>query len=256
MADAKVPTDLIAQWREEERWPFSGWDFSHLRGRCIEDAPPWSYETMARHRLRTASSVLDLGTGGGERLFAFRDVLPRRTVATEGCPPNRDLARKRLAPLGIQVVAADDSLTALLPFPASQFDLVLDRHTSFNISEVERVLQPGGAFLTQQVDGTSLSDLIAAFGSTPKWPWCTLSFVLDLIRTTRLVVDMDQEWTGQMVFTDVGALVYYLKAIPWLVGGFSVDSHLPYLLKQQERLERDGKLAFTWKLLVVVARKP
>ena len=104
MADAKMPTDLIAQWREEERWPFFGWDFSHLRGRCIEDAPPWSYENMVRDRLRTASSVLDLGTGGGERLSAFRDVLPRRTVATEGCPPNRELARKRLAPLGIQVV--------------------------------------------------------------------------------------------------------------------------------------------------------
>lgn len=27
---------LKALWREEERFPFSGWDFSHIAGRCVE----------------------------------------------------------------------------------------------------------------------------------------------------------------------------------------------------------------------------
>ena len=26
-----------------------------------------------------------------------------------------------------------------------------------------------------------------------------------------------EEWAGKMVFADVGAIVYYLKATPWLV---------------------------------------
>ena len=255
MPDKQTQAALVEEWRNEERIPFSGWDFSHLRGRCIEDTPPWSYESMVRELLPRASSVLDLGTGGGEKLRSFRDVLPRRTVATEGHRPNLELARKRLEPIGIEVVEANDSLAALLPFAAAEFDLVIDRHTAFNIAEVERVLKPGGIFLTQQVDGSSCWDLIEAFGSKPKWPWFTLSFMLDQVKTTNLVVDLAQDWAGGMVITDVGALVYYLRAIPWLVEGFSVNSHLPYLRQQQERLEREGVLAFVRKLLVLRASK-
>jgi SAM-dependent methyltransferase len=202
-----------------------------------------------------AETALDLGTGGGERLLGFMDIFPRRMVATEGYPPNVPLAKKRLEPLGVEVVASNDSLHQILPFPDAEFDLVIDRHTSFNINEVERVLRPGGSFLTQQVEGDSLHDLLEDFGSSPKWSFFTLDFVLEQIKSTQLVVELAQEWTGRMIFKDVGALVFYLKAIPWLVSGFSVEQHLPYLAKQQIRLEREGHLTFHQKLLILKARK-
>ncbi len=34
---------IIETWKREEQYPFSGWDFSHLDGRMLEDQPPWSY---------------------------------------------------------------------------------------------------------------------------------------------------------------------------------------------------------------------
>jgi hypothetical protein len=46
-------------------------------------------------------------------------------------------------------------------------------------------------------------------------------------------------------FTNVGAVVYYLKAVPWLVPGFSVETHVEPLLKLQDKLERGEELAFT-----------
>jgi hypothetical protein len=57
-------------------------------------------------------------------------------------------------------------------------------------------------------------------------------------------------------FHSVGALVYYLKAVPWTVEGFTVETHLPALLKLQERLEREGTLPFTARSMIVQARKP
>ena len=65
-----------------------------------------------------------------------------------------------------------------------------------------------------------------------------------------------QAWQGQTRFRSVGALVYYLKAVPWTVEGFSVKTHLPYLLKLQARLQREGTLAFTGKSMIVRAKKP
>ncbi len=246
----------IAAWRREEAVPFKGWDFSHLAGRWTDETPPWSYVDMASALLRTASSALDLGTGGGERLLALRDAWPPRMAATEGHPPNLALARTRLAPLGVQVVAADGSLAALLPFGDDEFEVVTDRHTAFNAAEVERVLKPGGILLTQQVDGNSTRDLIEAMGSKPKWPWYTLSFALAQVAKANLVVEMAREWTGRMTFADVGAVVYYLKAVPWLVEGFSVDGHLGYLERLQQRMGAQGRLEFTSKYLVLQARKP
>ena len=247
---------LLKEWKVEEIAPFTGWDFCRLSGRLIHDTPPWSYEKMARELLSSASSALDLGTGGGERLLEFKDVLPARTTATEGYRRNFVLAKNRLRPFGIEVVECNDSLEQELPFKDEKFDLVINRHTAFNASEVERILTPGGVFLTQQVDGSNLADLSTAFGDAQPWPFITLEFFLEKIRATDLVVEMAEEWTGRTIFKDVGAIVYYLKAVPWTVPqSFSVEKHEVHLRKLQRRLEQDGELSFQQKLLMVKTGK-
>lgn len=76
-------SSLLEWLRAEERRPFRGWDFSYIRGRVQEEPLPWSYEEIARAALPSASTLLDLGTGGGERLAALAP-LSSRTFATEG----------------------------------------------------------------------------------------------------------------------------------------------------------------------------
>jgi aminoglycoside phosphotransferase (APT) family kinase protein/SAM-dependent methyltransferase len=251
----KISEELLEKWQAEERQPFTGWDFSYLADRWIDETPPWSYLEMVRELMATTRAVLDLGTGGGEKLLGFKDVFPPRVVATEGYPPNFRLAQERLGPLGIEV-ESDGSLSEILPFEDAAFDLVIDRHTGFNIAEVARVLAPGGVFLTQQVDGRNISDLSAAFDCEQPWIYFTLDFVLEKIKQTNLVVEVAQEWTGRLVFKDVGAIVYYLKAVPWIVADFSVERNLDHLLALQQRLEQDGQLVFCQRMMVVKASKP
>jgi hypothetical protein len=74
---------LIESWQREEQEPFVGWDFSYLDGRWLEETAPWSYTQMVRDVLPQVDSLLDLGTGGGERLLKLQDLWPKRTVATE-----------------------------------------------------------------------------------------------------------------------------------------------------------------------------
>jgi ubiquinone/menaquinone biosynthesis C-methylase UbiE len=247
---------LLSIWLAAEKQPFSGWDFSYLDDKVINELPPWSYETMVRQQMAQAKAVLDLGTGGGEKLLEFKDVFPPKLAVTEGYIPNLELARRRLAPYGVQVRYSEAALAEILPFGDAEFDLVIDRHTGYNTREVERVLKPGGVFLTQQVEGKSLLDLFDAFDCQPHWPYFNLAFALERVAETGLVVEMAQEWSGKKIFKDVAALVYYLKAIPWVVDDFTVETHLPYLVRQQERLESEGQLVFHERLLVLQARKP
>jgi SAM-dependent methyltransferase len=242
-------------WKLEEQQPFSGWDFSHLDRRMIEEQAPWSYATRAAELLRRASSVIDLGTGGGERFLKLQEYWPEKVVVTEDYPPNCRLATERLAPLGVMVVDIPLTDTCPMPFAGGEFDLVLNRHSGFNAGEVGRILAPGGTFLTQQVHGLWAYDLLAAFGARPQWPDSTLDKYVPQLKAAGLTIADTQEWSGALSFADVGAIVYYLKAVPWLVPGFSVDTHLEQLLALQRRLEDGYDLSFSARKYLIEARK-
>jgi len=249
------PEKLLETWKREEGQPFSGWDFSYLDGRMIEDQAPWSYTSRAAGLMRRASSVIDLGTGGGERFLKLREVWPKKVVVTEDYPPNFRLATERLSPLGVQIVNVPLTDNDPMPFADGEFDLVLNRHSGFNAREVARILAPGGAFLTQQIHGLWAYDLLAAFDAKPQWPESTLEKYVPQLKAAGLTITDTQEWSGQLSFTDVGAIVYYLKAVPWLVPGFSVETHLKHLLSLQRRLESGGGLAFIARKYLIEAHK-
>lgn len=248
-------TELEESWKREEQEPFTGWDFSHLQGRLREDNPPWSYPARATELMRRSSAVVDLGTGGGERLLELREAWPAKVAATEEFPPNVRLATERLAPLGVLVVNASASPPASWPFADGEFDLVLNRHSAINASEIARIMAPGGRFLTQQVHGLWAHDLLAVFGAKPQWPWATPATYVPQLEAAGLQAVAIKEWEGRLVYTDVGAIVYHLKAVPWMVPGFSVKEHLRGLHELQDRLESGQPLSFFAALYLLEMRR-
>ena len=248
-------TVLIDSWKQEETHPFTGWDFSYLDGRMLEDQPPWSYLTRAAELMRHSTAVLDMGTGGGERLLRLREDWPKKVVATEDYPPNVALARERLEPLGVPVVVVELTRVGPMPLADGEFDLVINRHSGLNAGEVGRILAPGGAFLTQQVHGLWAQDLLATFGARPQWPDATPDYYLPRLEDAGMTIVRLEDWQGRLSFTDVGAIVYYLKAVPWLVPGFSVDRHQENLMKLQRRLDNGEALIFEARKYLIEARK-
>jgi SAM-dependent methyltransferase len=248
--------ELLAAWKAEEESPFTGWDFSHLDGRMHEGQPPWSYTTRAGELLRQSTAAIDMGTGGGERLLKLRPYWPAKVVVTEDYPPNFRLASERLAPYGARVVDVPLLESGALPFADGEFDCVLNRHSGFNVQEVARILAPGGTFLTQQVHGLWAQDLLAVFGANPQWPDATPQKYLPLLAAAGMSVVNLQEWSGLLAFTDVGAIVYYLKAVPWLVPDFSVDTHRETLLALQGWLDAGRRLEFTARKYLIEAHQP
>ena len=187
---------LIDIWRQEESRPFTGWDFSYLDGRMLEDQPPWSYLTRAGELMRQSTALLDMGTGGGERLLRLREDWPRKVVTTEDYPPNVALARERLEPLGARVEVVALLRDGPMPFDDGEFDLVINRHSGLNASEVGRILAPGGAFLTQQVHGLWAQDLLAAFDARPQWPDATPDYYLPRLEDAGMTIVRLEDWQG------------------------------------------------------------
>jgi SAM-dependent methyltransferase len=150
---------------------FSGWDFSWLAARSKAGMLPWRYQGEVARRATAADAMLDMGTGGGERL-ARLSPRPRRTAA-EAWSPNVGVAAARLRPPGIPVIqdegAPDNSRQdgndrGHLPFRDDTFTLVTSRHEAFRAAKVSRILAPGGTFITQQVDFHDYDDLCHLLG--------------------------------------------------------------------------------------------
>jgi len=248
-------TELLQEWRREETQSFAGWDFSYLAGRMVEDEPPWDYLERAASLMQQATAVIDLDTGGGERFLELHPYWPAKVAVTEEYPPNLTLVTERLAPLGVQVHCVRLTDDDPMPFADREFDLVLNRHAAFNPAEVARILARGGVFLTQQVHGLWAEDLHAAFGVTPQWPDATPEKYVPRLQAAGLTITNVETWQGALRFTDVGAIVYFLKAVPWTVPGFMVDSHAPYLYALQKRIEAGEPLLFTSRKYLIEARK-
>ena len=148
-------------WEKEESIAqIQGWDFSHIRGRYEEeDSLPWDYEAIIRELLRDDMKLLDYDTGGGEFLLSLRHPYGN-TAATEGYPPNVQLCRERLLPLGIDLRDCADA--SRVPFDDASFDLILNRHGDFDAAEIRRMLKAGGYFVTQQVGSENGRELVEA----------------------------------------------------------------------------------------------
>src|SRR4051794_30075237 len=121
--------------------PRRGWDFSRMRD--DRDPVPWSYEDVVRRYLQPTSRALDIGAGGGERFLALADQFGSG-LGTDVDPAMISTAvQNTLSALRHRVSFAVMPAQALAVADAS-FDIVLNRHAPFSVTEVARVLKSGG----------------------------------------------------------------------------------------------------------------
>jgi SAM-dependent methyltransferase len=198
----------------------------------------WSYKSKITPYVLCSDTLLDMGTGGGEFLSSL--PFPKNTFATERYPPNIPVAKKCLEPLGIMVTDfAEDSN---LPFENDQFDLIINRHESYDLREVNRVLKRKGFFITQQVgdkDNIELNNLFNAPIPEDSEPW-DLNFAIKQLHNNHFeIVEQYEEFPTTRIY-DIGALIYYLTNIPWQIEDFSPERYKEKLQDLHEIIESKG----------------
>lgn len=248
--------ELIARWKVEESIAhIHGWDFSHIDGRYTEeDDLPWDYrETILRY-LNPETKLLDIDTGGGEFLLSLNHP-HENTAATENYPPNVELCRQTLLPLGIDFRPGDGK--EKLPFENGSYDMVINRHGYINAEEIYRVLKSGGIFITQQVGAENdrkLVELLCGEMELP-FPEQYLDIASQKFRNAGLKILDAQECYRPIKFYDVGALVWFARIIEWEFPNFSVDTCLERLLNAQRILEQNGCIEGRIRRFLLVAQK-
>lgn len=246
--DRDAAIERLRPWAERARG-FSGWDFD-LGERRLGPTMPWSYEEHVRGLARGMSRVLDMGTGGGERLAEMRDALPARVVATEEWHVNAPVAGERLGPLGVEVVR---SSSLVLPFVDRTFDLVINRHSGFDPAEVVRVLRPGGVFLTQQVGGGNWGEIRARFPRATEWDDSLRRYSKEF-RALGFNVTA-REHRERVAYPSLGEFVYMLAVASWTIPDFDVERDIDALLGLEQDCLTDEGFVVTEDRYLLTARK-
>ena len=240
-------------WLAEESRSMVGWDFSTLDNRWEMEDLPWDYFEIVNKYLRAEDKLLDMGTGGGELLLQINHPY-NNTYVTEGYKPNYELCQKNLMPLGITVKFVENDN---IPYDDEMFDIVLNRHDTYNPVEVNRVLKPDGIFITQQVGNDNSKEISEFLLGKRKnlFPNNYLPIALKQITDYGFKIIDSGEKYAEIKFFDIGALVYYAKIIEWEFEGFSVQKCYNKLVELQNKIDDCGYVTSVEHRYYFVARK-
>ncbi len=184
------------------------------------------------------------------------DALPATTCATENYPPNVIVAKERLTPLGIEVVERDGEK---IPYPDHSFDLVINRHGSYDEKEVYRVLKPGGRYITQQVGSQNfiaLNEFLAPESvERIDITWTVAKLAGQLEDVGFRLMNYKNDFTPAF-FKDIGAVVYYLKVISWQIEGMKLEDLKDRLRVLHELIETQGQFELQSQRYLLIAEKP
>lgn len=234
--------ELKTKWLAEEAIAhIKGWDFSHINGRfrSEEGNMPWDYTQVIQKYLKPTDKILDMDTGGGEFLLSLQHPY-KLTSATEGYAPNVTLCAETLSPLGIDFREMTDE--SQMPFRDGSFDIVLNRHGSYDPKEIYRILKPSGLFITQQVGEDNDWELVKKLlpNQEKSFPGHNLKNQANLFTTNGFTLLEQGEVHKPIYFYDTAALVWFARVIVWEFVDFSVERCFSQLLEVEREIAEKG----------------
>ena len=139
------------------------WDFSNIN--CEEEYEnKWDmYEEIKKYS-NEKSLILDLGTGGGEKVLSKMPKNVGMIIGTDLSPNMIKTAKENLKNFPEKKAKFCVMNNLKLEFPDELFDIVCARHTVINAKEIFRVLQKNGILIVRGVDKYDCWELKELFG--------------------------------------------------------------------------------------------
>ena len=141
----------------------ANWDFSEfeIETDCLTD---WDLYLELKRAVNADSRVIDLGTGGGEKLLEFFPECGE-IVGTDFSPEMIRTATENLARSGRKNITFKVMDNLHMDVPDEYFDVVVARHTIIDAKQIYKCLRTGGKILVRGVDKYDCWDLKLMMGS-------------------------------------------------------------------------------------------
>ena len=139
------------------------WNFDEFQI-TTEDFTNWDMFEILKKVTNEESRILDLGTGGGEKVLKFFPENVKEILATDLSSAMIETANKNLKASGRKNITFRIMDNLKIDFPDNYFDVVVARHTVTDPKQIFRVLKPGGSLIIRGVDMYDCYELKRIFG--------------------------------------------------------------------------------------------
>jgi len=182
-----------------------GWDFSKMN--TLRQPVPWKYSEVVSLYLKTGDHVLDIGTGGGETFLKFSKLF-EEGVGIDIDPEMINIAQEN-GKITKNVSFYED--TEKLENTNDRFDVILNRHASFDLKAISDHLKPNGYFITQQVAENNMKNIKQVLNIRSE-----ITISKEEIKESGLNLIAFMEYNVEYVIRDVESFVFWLNALDML----------------------------------------
>ena len=138
------------------------WDFSMINY-TKESLINWDLYKLLESNVNTQSKVLDLGTGGGEKVLKYFPEC-KEILATDFSTEMINTANNNLKNSKRKNIKFRQMDNLNMDTQDNYFDVVVARHTCINAKQIYNTLKPGGKLLLRGVDKLDCWSLKLQFG--------------------------------------------------------------------------------------------
>lgn len=225
----------------------SGWDFSFMKKK--RQTVPWKYENVVSLYLNESFNILDVGTGGGEKLKQFAELV--KTATGVDVDPRMIEVTNSSSATNTKFLCDDEKLSKV----DDTFDVILNRHAPYNLSAIQKKLKPGGLFITQQVGEKNMENILDSLGikhdSKP-----TIS--INDFDNTGLKLISFMEYDVRYEVLDEESLFFWLNALDILGSGKDINKTLTKIDKVNKLMSegvKDGVFVTNEHRYLAIAEK-
>lgn len=137
-----------------------GWDFSKLKYELIDNSI-FQYFNEINNKITEQTILLDIGTGGGEKLT---NLISNQCLLKIGTDFSKEMIKVAKDNNKNNKIRFFEMNSETINFPDKFFDIICARHTPFNCDEIYRLLNDKGMFFSEQIDEDDCKDLKDLFG--------------------------------------------------------------------------------------------
>ena len=126
------------------------WDFSDIN-RTEENFTNWDMYEILKNNSNSESKILDLGTGGGEKVIKYFPKV-KEIIATDFSEEMIKTANENLKKSNRKNISFRQMDNLNMDTPSNYFDIVVARHTCTDAKQIYNTLKPGGMLILRGVD--------------------------------------------------------------------------------------------------------
>lgn len=175
-----------------------GWDFSTMKYDVVDNSK-FKYFDEINKNVSDSTILLDIGTGGGEKLTKYISDKCLLKIGTDFSKEMIKQANKCNENKNVRFVEMNSEK---IDFPNDFFDIITARHTPFNLEEVYNALKENGLFFSEQIDEDDCKELKELFGRGQ-------GFNIECKLIDKIKADITNDKFKQIEFYDIIQNEYY-----------------------------------------------